>query len=348
MSSPKGDRDVIEDRESRSDQKEERKETRGAETQYDGDAEETDRVEHEHKSSLVDEDERRESGKEAGEDRETGPSTEKQNADEERGVGRGEVKEPRDEARGEDHEGRREGGEERRDAEKADGEEVRGKERERNGGSGPSDEQGGSELVNLFVRNVAKHVIEEQLVVLFSKFGKVDSAVVVRDPHSRECRGFGFVKMLHEEEAAQAIEALRDFEFEGRRIAVEKAKRKAPHSRTPGEYMGIDRRIRDRYSGMKRSRGYGGYEHGDPYGMDRRGGYGGRRHESDGRGRYDDRGWDPRGYRPQPMRPSYDGREQKRGRYEGSTPYGHRGMESEHRLREREPPVPREPADDCV
>ena len=187
------------------------------------------------------------------------------------------------------------------------------------------------------------------MVLCTTQFGKVDSAVVVRDPHSRECRGFGFVKMVREKEAAQAIEALRDFEFEGRRIAVEKAKRKAPHSRTPGEYMGIDRRIRDRYSGMKRSRDYDGHRYGDPYGMDRRGGYGGRRHESDGRGRHDDRGWDPRGgYRPQPMRPSYDGREQKRGRYEGSTPYGHRGMESEHRLREREPPVPREPADDYV
>ena len=169
MSSPKDDRDVVEDRESRSERKEERKETRGAETQYDGDAEETDRVEHEHKSSLGDEGERRDGGEEAGEDRETGPSTEKQNVDEERGMGRGEMKEPRDEARDGEREGRRESGEERRDGEKPDGEEVRDKERERNGGAAPSDEHGGGELVNLFVRNVAKHVIEEQLVTLFSK-----------------------------------------------------------------------------------------------------------------------------------------------------------------------------------
>lgn len=182
-----------------------------------------------------------------------------------------------------------------------------------------------------------------------TQYGKVDSAVVVRDPHSRECRGFGFVKMVKEDEAAQAIEELRDFEFEGRRIVVEKAKRKSPHSRTPGEYMGIDRRIRDRYAGIKRSRDHeGGYGYGDQYGMDREGGYQGRKYDDDGRGRYDDRGWDPRNHRAPPMRPSYDDRERKRGRYNSDDPRSERHFERENRFREREPPVPREPADDYV
>lgn len=225
--------------------------------------------------------------------------------------------------------------------ERMDGERL---DTEAEAGEAPGADQSNLDLVNLFVRNVAKHVMEEQLVELFSKYGKVDSAVVVRDPHSRECRGFGFVKMLEEEEAANAIEGLRDFEFEGRRISVEKARRKAPHSRTPGEYMGIDRRIRDRYAGMKRSREYdGGYGYSDYYGMGRRDGYRGRRYEDDGRHRYDDRGWDPRSYRAPQVRPPYDDRERKRGRY-GEDP----NSERDNRFREREPPVPREPADDYV
>lgn len=187
------------------------------------------------------------------------------------------------------------------------------------------------------------------LILIWSpllQYGKVDSAVVVRDPHSKECRGFGFVKMISEDEAAQAIEGLRDFEFEGRRIAVEKAKRKTPHSRTPGAYMGIDRRIRDRYAGMKRSRDYeGGY--GEGYGMDRRGGYRGR-YEDEGRGRHDERGWDPRDQRAPSMRPPYDDRERVRRRFESDNPRQERNFERDHHFREREPPVPREPADDYV
>lgn len=154
--------------------------------------------------------------------------------------------------------------------------------------------------------------------------------------------------MVDEDEAAQAIEGLRDFEFEGRRIAVEKAKRKAPHSRTPGAYMGIDRRIKDRYAGMKRSRDYeGGYGYEEGHGMGRRGGYRGR-YEGDGPGRYDDRGWDPRDQRAPSMRPLYDDRERVRRRYESNDPRQERNIEREQRFTEREPPVPREPADDYV
>lgn len=181
-----------------------------------------------------------------------------------------------------------------------------------------------------------------------AQYGKVDSAVVVRDPHSRECRGFGFVKMLNDDEAAKALETFQDYEFEGRRISVERAKRKNPHSRTPGAYMGIDRRIRDRYAGMKRSRAYeGGYHQGhyDPYGPPAgRGGYRGR-YEDDGRGRYDDRsGWGPRDSRVQP-RPLYEDRERARRRYEDPDDRNH---ERDNRFRDREPPVPREPTDDFV
>lgn len=192
--------------------------------------------------------------------------------------------------------------------------------------------------------------------------------------------------MLSDEEAVQAIEDLRDFEFEGRRISVEKAKRKAPHSRTPGAYMGVDRRIRDRYVGMKRARefdtgsyggsgyysgygggsysggyssgygggyggggyggGYGGaypggtYGHGDFNGMGRRDGFRG-----EGRGRLDERpgGWDQR---PPHMRGPgpFDERERIRRRVDNDEAR----PERDYRIRDREPPVPREPTDDYV
>ncbi|KAI0563911.1 transformer-SR ribonucleoprotein [Gracilaria domingensis] len=202
-------------------------------------------------------------------------------------------------------------------------------------------------LINLFVRNVARHVVEDQLVNLFSKFGKVDSAIVVRDPLSGECRGFGFVKVYSEDSAKAAIENLRDFEFEGRKISVERAKRNAPHQRTPGAYMGIDRRIRDRYAGIKRAREYdSGYGYGDPY--MRRGAYRGRYGEAS-RPRYDDRGWDSRrDHRPPYGRSPYDERDRVRRRYDEGPRYPPRDLDRDQRFRERQPPVPRESADDYI
>lgn len=70
--------------------------------------------------------------------------------------------------------------------------------------------------------------------------------------------------MVSDRDAQQAIDALREYEFEGRQISVERAKRNGPHSRTPGTYLGLDRRIRDRYAGMKRSRELA-YAYGAPY-----------------------------------------------------------------------------------
>eukprot|EP00737_Agarophyton_chilense_P003160 gb/GEZJ01003669.1/.p1 GENE.gb/GEZJ01003669.1/~~gb/GEZJ01003669.1/.p1 ORF type:complete len:368 (-),score=50.92 gb/GEZJ01003669.1/:55-1023(-) len=214
----------------------------------------------------------------------------------------------------------------------------------------PSAEGNNPNLINLFVRNVARHVVEDQLINLFSKFGKVDSAIVVRDPLSGECRGFGFVKMCSEEAAKAAMENLRDFDFEGRKISVERAKRNAPHQRTPGAYMGIDRRIRDRYAGIKRAREYDtGYGYGEPY--MRRGSYRGRYGEPS-RVRYDDRGWDSRrDHRPPYGRSPYEERDRVRRRYDGydeAPRYPPRDLDREQRLRERQPPVPRESADDYI
>lgn len=197
------------------------------------------------------------------------------------------------------------------------------------------------------------------------QFGAVDSAVVVRDPHSRECRGFGFVKMMSDRDAQQAIDALHDFDFEGRRISVERAKRNGPHSRTPGTYLGMDRRIRDRYAGMKRSRelaySYSApyhppppHPHYPPYSRPR---------HYDAPRRYDHRSMPPHPmppthdyYRPPPPPgPRYhdardpDERERVRRRHDPeSLRHSPREAPRPHRVDGREPPVPRESADDEI
>ena len=69
---------------------------------------------------------------------------------------------------------------------------------------------------------------EEELEDLFSKYGKVDKVNIMTDPHTKESRGFGFVKMNTSEEADAAKDALTGEERYGRVMTIEKARRARP------------------------------------------------------------------------------------------------------------------------
>lgn len=64
----------------------------------------------------------------------------------------------------------------------------------------------------------------------------------MRDPHTRESRGFGFVKMVTSETADAAKDALQGEVYEGRTLSIEKARRAKPRTPTPGKYFGPPKR----------------------------------------------------------------------------------------------------------
>lgn len=64
----------------------------------------------------------------------------------------------------------------------------------------------------------------------------------MKDPHTRESRGFGFVKMVTSDEADAAKEALQGEVYEGRTLSIEKARRARPRTPTPGKYFGPPKR----------------------------------------------------------------------------------------------------------
>ncbi len=76
----------------------------------------------------------------------------------------------------------------------------------------------------LYVGNLSYEVTDEQLLELFSKAGKVISAIVLKDQYSGRSRGFGFVEMSNEEEAKKAIEMFNEKDFEGRKMIVNEAR----------------------------------------------------------------------------------------------------------------------------
>lgn len=64
----------------------------------------------------------------------------------------------------------------------------------------------------------------------------------MKDPHTQESRGFGFVKMVTPEQADAAKEGLQGEVFEGRTLSIEKARRARPRTPTPGKYFGPPKR----------------------------------------------------------------------------------------------------------
>jgi cold-inducible RNA-binding protein len=84
--------------------------------------------------------------------------------------------------------------------------------------------------MNIYVGNLSFDVTDDELRQLFSTYGEVESASVVKDRFSGESRGFGFVEMPAKKDADAAIAGLNGTDVKGRSITVNEAKPKAPKS----------------------------------------------------------------------------------------------------------------------
>ncbi len=80
----------------------------------------------------------------------------------------------------------------------------------------------------LYVGNIPFTAGEDELRELFTKFGEVESVHVVTDRATGRARGFAFVEMVSEEDAQKAIGDLNQTDFQGRRLAVNEARPRAP------------------------------------------------------------------------------------------------------------------------
>ncbi|HEY2525951.1 MAG TPA: RNA-binding protein [Candidatus Binataceae bacterium] len=76
----------------------------------------------------------------------------------------------------------------------------------------------------LYVGNLAYAVSNDDLQQLFSQVGQVQSVAIITDKFSGQSKGFGFVEMSNDEEAAKAIQQFNETELKGRNIKVNEAK----------------------------------------------------------------------------------------------------------------------------
>lgn len=83
--------------------------------------------------------------------------------------------------------------------------------------------------MNIFVGNLSHEATEDDIRTAFGAFGKVTSVSIIRDKFSNEPRGFGFVEMESNAEAAAAIAGMNGKELKGRPLNVNEARPKTEH-----------------------------------------------------------------------------------------------------------------------
>ena len=127
--------------------------------------------------------------------------------------------------------------------------------------------------MNIYVGKLSYEVTEEDLRLAFEPFGQVESATIIKDKHSGQSKGFGFVEMASKAEGQSAIDGLNGKELKGRALNVNEAR---PRTESRGSGGG--------YGGGRGGQGGGRGEQGGGRGGGRGGQGGGRGEQGGGRG----------------------------------------------------------------
>ena len=79
-------------------------------------------------------------------------------------------------------------------------------------------------MKNLFVGNLTFDTTEDALRELFSPMGEIGQIRIMTDRDTGKSRGFAFVEMAQDDDAAKAIAALNGKELGGRALTVNEAR----------------------------------------------------------------------------------------------------------------------------
>jgi cold-inducible RNA-binding protein len=96
-------------------------------------------------------------------------------------------------------------------------------------------------MKSLFVGNIDSQATEGDLNELFKPFGQVARVKMVKDHATGQARGFAFVEMPNDDEAAKAVAALNGRELNGRNLKVNEARPKTAAPRSPSSGGGATR-----------------------------------------------------------------------------------------------------------
>lgn len=89
-------------------------------------------------------------------------------------------------------------------------------------------------MKNIFVGNLSFATTEASIRSIFERYGKVDRVNVVTDRDTGQARGFAFVEMADDSEAARAIDGLNGSDLDGRSLNVNEARPKTDRGGSGG------------------------------------------------------------------------------------------------------------------
>jgi RNA recognition motif-containing protein len=130
--------------------------------------------------------------------------------------------------------------------------------------------------MNIYVGNLSWSMTDDDLNNLFSQYGAVSSAKILKEKNTGRSKGFGFVEMEDDDAAKTAIATLNESEVQGRKLIVNESQPRPEGSGYKksggGGYGGGGGRSGGGYGGGGGRSGGGGYGGGRSSG-----GYGGGR-----------------------------------------------------------------------
>jgi RNA recognition motif-containing protein len=90
--------------------------------------------------------------------------------------------------------------------------------------------------MRIHVGNIRWSASDGELRAFFARSGEVASVEIVRNPFTGRSRGFGFVEMPNDNEAALAIQQFDGAEFRGLRLRVGQARPRSTWGPRPAPY----------------------------------------------------------------------------------------------------------------
>ena len=76
----------------------------------------------------------------------------------------------------------------------------------------------------VYVGNLVYEVSDKDLAEMFSSYGEITEAIVIKDKYSGRSKGFGFVTFANNESADKAISEMNGKDVQGRALTVNEAK----------------------------------------------------------------------------------------------------------------------------
>ena len=134
--------------------------------------------------------------------------------------------------------------------------------------------------MNIYVGNLSWSMTDDDLSNLFSQYGTVTSAKILKEKNTGRSKGFGFVEMEDDEAAKTAIATLNESEVQGRKLIVNESQPRPEgggYKKSGGGGYGGGGRSGGGYGGGGGRSGGGGYGSGGGGGYKKSGGggYGG-------------------------------------------------------------------------